>query len=172
MPDTRRLFFALWPMPEQRNQLAAHMAAMVPIPCRPMAPDNLHVTLAFLSSVSAASVSDLLELGSRVNFVGCDITFDRLAIWKQARVLVLTASHLPGELQQLADELQAHLKAARFHTDDRPFRPHVTLARDVRVQASDTATTPFLWTVQNFVLVESISTTQGVRYQVLTTFTT
>ena len=170
MPDTRRLFFALWPTAELRDALVARMAAMTHMPCRPMAPSNLHVTLAFLGSVSNARVADLMALARGIQFTACELAFDRLAVWKQARVLVLTAAQVPEPLQQLVDELQSRLNEAGFSVDARPFRPHVTLARDVKISASDEEILPIVWPARDFVLVESVSTESGVQYKVIATF--
>ena len=170
MPDTRRLFFALWPSTELRDVLAARMAAMMHMPCRPMAPSNLHVTLAFLGSVATARVAELITLARDIQFNACELVFDHLAIWKQARVLVLTASRMPEPLQQLADVLQLRSNQTGFPMDARTFRPHVTLARDVRIHASDAAIAPIVWPAHDFVLVESVSTESGVQYKVMDTF--
>lgn len=170
MSDTLRLFFALWPGAELRDVLATCMTEVTHFPCRPMLPGNLHVTLAFLGSVPASRVAELVTLIQPLKFTQCDLIFDRVCIWEQARVLVLTASKVPESLQRLVTTLQTRLLEARLHVDARPYRPHVTLARDVRQPASDQATTPVIWSASDFVLVESIATEQGVQYQVLATF--
>lgn len=169
MPDTRRLFFALWPTAELRERVAARMTAMTHIPCRVMTPGNLHVTLAFLGAVPATRLPDLVALGRRLQFTPCEISFDRLAIWKKARVLVLTASQVPDPLQLFAAQLRTELSETGLHVDDRPFRPHVTLARDVGAPPCDVATAPLVWPARDFVLVESVATENGVQYRPLTT---
>lgn len=171
MIPTRRLFFALWPGETLRTQIAVRTAAAIEhTPGRAMMPGNLHVTLAFIGSVSAQRLPVLIELGDRLRLSPCELVFDRLAIWKQARVMVLTASTVPQPLLQLVTELQIQLNAAGFRLDQRRYCPHVTLAREVRAAERSDCTAPVIWPASNFVLVESLSTAAGVQYQVLATF--
>ena len=50
--------------------------------------------------------------------------------------------------------------------DERPYRPHVTLARKVRAAYEEVEFEPISWDVREFGLVESTSTVEGVKYQV------
>ena len=50
--------------------------------------------------------------------------------------------------------------------EKRPYRPHVTVARKAKLPLS-TDIEAIDWSATEFVLVESISTAQGVRYNVL-----
>jgi RNA 2',3'-cyclic 3'-phosphodiesterase len=170
MSDTRRLFFALWPDDALRFQLSERTGNFISeLACRPVAPDNLHVTLAFVGSVPAQQVATLVGLGHALNLAPCELVFDQWTVWKQAGVLVLTASTTPPALQQLMAELRRCLNAAGYTLDTRPFQPHVTVARKVRAPR-DGQIAPLHWPASNFVLVESLSTTAGVQYRVLATF--
>src|SRR5882757_5148831 len=87
-PLTRRLFFALWPSDDLRAALVAHTSeAVQAFRCRPTFANNLHVTLAFLGAVPTARVNELMEIGRSLSVSGCELNFDRLVVWKQARVL-------------------------------------------------------------------------------------
>ncbi len=171
MTDTRRLFFALWPDDNLRSEITARTAATIGrFPGRSMAPGNLHITLAFVGSVPVERLASLMELGQRVQFNPCTLVFDRLVVWRQARVLALAATSLPEQLLLFVGQLQAQLTRQGLRVDDRPYRPHITLGRDVRGGDSSEATTPLIWTARDFVLVESVSTPGGVQYQVLERF--
>ncbi len=169
-----RLFFALWPDDELRAQLVARTAHALTQQPRVMQPENLHVTLAFIGAVPAAQLQAVIAIGNSVVFTGGELVFEQLTIWQPAHVLVLKAVQVPQALQQLVSALQQRLTAAGFQLDQRQYQPHVTLARDVRVTASEksseTTIEPLHWHARQFVLVESIRHEQGVRYQVLATY--
>ena len=169
--ETSRVFFALWPSEQLRMELAARMVDWIgDKPCRVMTQANLHVTLAFIGSIPAARLGGLVRIAQAMPTIACKLEFDRLAIWRPARVLVLSASHTPTALLQWVQEFQARLTQADFAVDTRPYRPHVTLARDVRVAAMEEMTPKLQWQVHDFALVESVSSPGGVHYQVLNTF--
>ncbi len=171
MSGTHRLFFALWPTESLRAQLIGRRANLISdLPCHPVTPDNLHVTLAFIGSVPAHHLPALIDVGRGVTLTPCELVFDQWAVWKQAGVLVLAASTTPPALQQFVTGLHFCLTAAGFKLDTRPYQPHVTLARKVRT-LREGQIVPLHWLVRDFVLVESLSTTAGVQYRVLATFT-
>jgi RNA 2',3'-cyclic 3'-phosphodiesterase len=168
--DSLRLFFALWPDETLRAQLAQRMAALPVQHLRLMNPLNLHVTLAFLGSTSSARLPDLSATAAALSFEPCTLLFDQLTVWRRARVLVLSASQVPPALLAFTAELQARLRAEGFALDNKPFRPHVTLARDVHQPDSETPVAPLHWPANDFVLVQSVPAAAGVRYEVLARF--
>ncbi|MGE0115750.1 MAG: RNA 2',3'-cyclic phosphodiesterase [Steroidobacteraceae bacterium] len=171
MPETHRLFFALWPAEALRKQIAAQTApAVAQVASRPVPAHHLHVTLVFLGNVPAAYMPTLIELGRTIRFPGCELTFDRFAVWQPAQVLVLKASAMPEPLLQLVDTLQQRLRQAGFGIEDRSYCAHVTLARKVREVVSDMPTANIHWSAPDFVLAESMHGPDGVQYQVLETF--
>lgn len=174
MSDTRRLFFALWPTAGLRSRLAGYAHELVAgRQCRLVPPGNLHVTLAFIGTVPASETATLIRIGRGLALTACELVFDGWAIWRQAGVLVLTASSVPQQLQTLAAALHDQATAAGFKLDSRPYRPHVTLARKVPGPAGaekSAVIAPLAWPVRDFVLVESLSTAAGVQYKVLATF--
>lgn len=170
MAKTHRIFFALWPTAMLRDQLVARRETFnLDLSSQPVMPANLHVTLAFVGSVSEQQLPILIELGHKLKLSACELVFDRVAVWKQARVLVLEAPIVPPQLQDLVDELHRQLHAAGFKAEVHPYRPHVTLARNVRAACNESVS-PLIWPAQDFVLVESLSTTDGVQYRLLATF--
>ena len=170
-PLTRRLFFALWPSDDLRAALVAHTSeAVQAFRCRPTFANNLHVTLAFLGAVPTARVNELMEIGRSLSVSGCELNFDRLVVWKQARVLALLVSKIPDSLDGFVLELQARLLDAGFHPDNKPYRVHVTLARDVRAGAREEEVATLTWLVSDFVLVESLQSAGGAHYEVIARF--
>ena len=70
----------------------------------------------------------------------------------------------------LANTLKTHLGLAGFTPDLKPFRPHVSLARNVLRAARLTQMKPVEWVFTDFVLVESRTLPQGAAYTVLSRF--
>lgn len=130
-----RLFVALDPPPSLTAALAESLAE-----ARPLAPDarwsqaeKLHLTLAFLGHLPADRVEPIRAALARAAarhgppaiHLGGAGTFGRGA---RARVLWLGVDG--GEaLQELQAAVAAGLEAAIGYHEDRPYRPHLTLAR-------------------------------------------
>lgn len=170
--STQRLFFALWPSKTLRQTITAHSQDWLQsLPCRSVAPADYHITLAFLGVVPRSRVDALTELGHSLPLAPCRVELDQLTIWHRARVLVLTASHVPELLLTFVDVLQAKLRALGFVKEERPYRPHITLARDARGKALEQTVTPLTWDVAGYVLVESVApNAAGERYKVIERF--
>jgi 2'-5' RNA ligase len=163
---SRRLFFAFWPDERLRGALETARSRLFPLSGRPVAVAGLHVTAAFLGAVSQARLGTLLALGGPV--APLTITFDRVEHWPKPRVLVAATTHLPQDLAQLVDRLWQRLDRLGFARETRPFRPHVTLARDVRSVRDDLPWKPLAWPVNRLDLIESVPTPDGVSYQRVT----
>jgi 2'-5' RNA ligase len=159
---TRRLFFAFWPDEPLRQALESARNRLFPLSGRPVPVAGLHVTAAFLGAVSEARLGALLALRGPVPPL--TITFDRLEYWPRPRVLVAATTHLPNNLRQLVDGLWQRLDRLGLAREPRPFRPHVTLARDVRSVRDNLPWAPLAWPVDRLELVESVPTPDGVVY--------
>ncbi|MDH5255099.1 MAG: RNA 2',3'-cyclic phosphodiesterase [Gammaproteobacteria bacterium] len=160
---TRRLFFAFWPDERIREALEAARNRIFPLSGRPVALAGLHVTAAFLGAVSEARLPALLALCGPVPRL--TITFDRLEHWPKPRVLVAATTHLPDDLRDLVDGLWLRLDRLGFARETRPFRPHVTLARDVRSVRAGLRWDPLPWPVDRLALIESVPAPDGVIYR-------
>lgn len=103
-------------------------------------PANYHVTVAFLGSVSGALIPALSALGQRVAAGAARgaLALSALEWWpdgRRPRLLVATAE--AGPLLALQAALLEGLRALAVTVDERPLRPHVTLAR-LRARAEPT----------------------------------
>jgi 2'-5' RNA ligase len=128
-----RLFVAL-DLPERvRGALAAAGAAAAPAVWRPVAPDALHVTLAFLGSRPAADVGliePLLAAEAGTPAPRLAVRGALLLPPRRARVLTVALDDPEGTLAALQARMSAGLAAAGVYTPEaRPFRAHVTIAR-------------------------------------------
>ena len=150
---TRRLFCALWPNDTERAALAAAAHRLFPLSGRPVATADLHVTLAFIGSVAEARVGSFLELRRSVSPVA--MSLDALEHWPKSRVLVATARNVPDALRATVDTLWRRLDRLGVPREPRPFRPHVTLARDVQRWRASGPWQPVTWMAREIVVVES-----------------
>jgi 2'-5' RNA ligase len=167
-PRTRRLFFALWPDDETRERIShATRKAVRGSGGRPIPAENLHTTVAFLGSVTEERLAEVMALGEGSGSVPFEMTLDRVEHWAKPMVLCAGCRSAPPEAMQLADEVRIRLGRAGFAPDLKPFRPHVTLARKVIKPHALGAIHPVTWQVGELALVESDTTPDGSRYQVL-----
>jgi 2'-5' RNA ligase len=165
---TRRLFFALWPDGVTRDALVhACRKAVRGSGGRPVSPENLHVTVAFLGSVTADRLADVRAAAAGLGVSAFELCFDHVGFWPRPQVLVALAATPPPEAAQLASRLWARLAPLGIPPDLRSFQPHVTLGRKVRKPAADLALRPVRWPVSDLALVESVTDPAGARYLVL-----
>jgi RNA 2',3'-cyclic 3'-phosphodiesterase len=166
-PASLRLFLALWPAPALLDELLAHSDAWSwPERARRTRPERLHVTLHFLGNVPAGHLP-ALRSGLAAKWTGCDLALDRATVWPGG-IAVLEASELPPELARLHAALADRLRELEVPVEDRPYRPHVTLARKAH-GAKAPAFAPLHWTAgPQYALVRSVG--GGGGYETLQCF--
>jgi len=127
---------AVWPSPAAVNEVGAAVAgvqnlanALVP-GLRWTTPERWHLTLAFLGEVDDVRRADLEARLARsagrhasmtLRFAGSGRFGDRVLFAKVAGDV--------AHVRRLADSVVAAARRARIDVDERPFRPHLTLAR-------------------------------------------
>ena len=162
----KRLFFALWPSDETRKQITRISQSIKTSGLKKVKQDNLHVTLVFLGNVDAETE---ILIRQRVNDVSVQpfvLDFDQLDYWRKPRILCLSTQQVHSQLLILVDTLKRKVEQCGLKTDERPYKPHITLARKAH-KIIDIDALSIKWPVQAFCLVESCSTPDGVHYQVL-----
>ena len=165
---TDRLFFALWPDDSLRGLLTTRLPPLLAgIHGKPQRPDQWHVTLEFLGAVPVDRRPAVRAAADATRGEPVTVVFDLLDHWRRPQVYCLAASAMPGPLARLVSELRAGLFAAGFVPDSRDYRPHVTLARKVRVAPVASLPEPIAWTADRFALVRSLSDPAGSRYEPL-----
>ncbi|HGB9643160.1 TPA: RNA 2',3'-cyclic phosphodiesterase [Escherichia coli] len=165
MSEPQRLFFAIDLPAEIREQIIRWRATHFPPEAgRPVAADNLHLTLAFLGEVSAEKEKALSLLAGRIRQPGFTLTLDDAGQWLRSRVVWLGMRQPPRGLIQLANMLRSQAARSGCFQSNRPFHPHITLLRD----ASEAVTIPppgFNWsTVTEFTLYASSFARGRTRY--------
>lgn len=165
---SRRLFFALWLSDQFRAELeVATLAVARESGGRLIPPRNFHVTLIFLGEIPNASFSDLQQAAAGLaDSPAFALDFDAIESWGR-KVLCLTTSTPPAAAIHLADRLRASLNATLKQLDDRPYRPHITLARDLPRGLRPQKIKTLRQQVNDFVLVESVRDPDGSHYSVL-----
>jgi 2'-5' RNA ligase len=164
-PAGRRLFFALWPDEAQCRALAAAFgAAVAQAGGRAVPPVSLHLTLEFLGSVPDSELAALTSLGAGLALPDATVVFDRLDWWRRPALLVAAPSSVAPELLAAQARLREALRSRGFRVDTRPFKPHVTLAREVVAAPLAAPATGVTWRGLPLTLVESVATPGGSRY--------
>ncbi len=166
MPPTSRLFFALWPDDETRQDLSRLNQSIPAKEFKWVQPHNLHVTLVFLGHVDAETESLLKQSVDGIAAQSFELAFDCLSYWSKPGILCLTCLQVEQEALMLASALEAAVASCGLRTDTRPYTPHITLARHARY-LPDLKIEPITWRADAFCLVESCSEPDGVRYKVI-----
>jgi len=164
-----RLFFALWPDEALRQQLRQRCKPLLDLPGgRPVATENLHITLAFLGRVDARQRTCVEVMADAIHCPAFSLQLDRVGFWPRPRVLWLAPTSMPEALLTLAADLHHGAEACGLTLDARPYQAHVTIKRKVReAPPEDMPIEPIRWLVREFVLVRSSSAPQGVIYEPL-----
>jgi 2'-5' RNA ligase len=169
----RRIFFALWPEDEATGHLAALAHSLAAGGGRTIRPPSLHLTLAFVGSVTSSQVIELEQIAATVRATAFDLSLDRLGFWPQRGILWAGCRQAPAPLRRLAGTLATGLRAAGFASDPRSGSaqvPHITLARGVRCASLPRLGTPVRWRVDEFAMVESHLHPSTASYRTLARF--
>lgn len=162
-----RLFTAIWPSPEVNEALhRVQRACNWPAAARTTRAERLHLTLHFIGNVDA---SRLEELGTAlaVPYEPFEMSFDRFEVWRGG-IAALVASRPPAGLLALHARLAAALRDAGLPVEERPYRPHVTLARQARGALGPPAMEPIVWqATEGYALVRTMP---GGAYESLARF--
>jgi len=153
-----RLFIALWPDKPVREAMhrwpspasdhgpGDDSARLTPI-------GQLHLTLHFIGNVPMHRLPELRG-GLGVTLRPFELHFHRLERWRGG-LIVAPVDEAPRELLALQARLGDALRTLQLPVDDRPFTPHVTVARRHRGTGSQWPVPPLRWAVQHYALVES-----------------
>jgi len=166
-PNTLRLFFALWPDDATRDALNRtgkwlhqHWGG------RRMRADTLHITLAFLGSTPIDRLEQLVDCANSVHTEPFELVLDQAGFWRHNRIGWLGASETPAPHLELVGALNAALQAAGFPVDARPHVPHITLLRK-SPGGGVPPCLPVRWPIGDFVLVKSVTESNGAQYEVI-----
>jgi len=150
-----RLFLAHWPDEGTRAALVERQNRWAwPAGARPTRPERLHLTLHFLGAVPRERLDGLRCAVSAVEVPAVDWCLDGQAVWPNG-VAVVTASAVPPAAQRLHAALAAAVAGQGLRLEDRPWRPHVSLARRARGAGLPPRDEPLAWRADAVVLAWS-----------------
>lgn len=176
-----RLFVAIALVDEARAEVGAVVARLRPREenLRWTAPESWHITLQFLGNAGSEQLRCLTARLSEVRSAAPRIQLTAPGIFGGAGVLHVGVVLTP-ELAVLQQKVVAATGQCGFAAEERPFHPHITLARakgpgrarNMAVLGSQlesaSAFTPF--TAGEFLLYESFTEPRGARYEVRACF--
>ena len=141
--SARRIFVAVLPDDATRAELVRKQGLLLPhlAKARPTAPDNLHLTLAFLGMLEEGQVVSALEAmreaAEASSVPALDLPLAGLGSFGRDGRAILWQGLAAGPGLDALFDLQARLERALrgrgLSLEERPYRPHITLARGVRL---------------------------------------
>ncbi len=163
-----RLFFALWPGDSVRRQLIQRFKRVRGIQDqgRLISPDNLHMTLHFLGNIELDRIHCFIRQARSVTVNPFDLYINYAGYFKKPRVVWFGCENIPAQLTQLHQDLKKVLLNCGYHSEQRKYNPHVTMARKIPNAVTEQFIEPVKWKVDEFVLVKSITHSSTVQYLV------
>lgn len=173
-----RAFVAI-PLPDGITDTLAMVAGGLGVG-RPVPPENMHVTLAFLEDLPAGTLVELGGQLSEIDMSSFGMRITGLDVFGGRKPRLLIAGVEPSApLNKLRNKVRAAARSAGIALPRARFRPHVTLARFPReITRSETnrigaflasegviAAAPF--NVRQFTLYRSRLEPDGARYESL-----
>lgn len=166
-PKDIRLFFALWPDESIRSQIDCYLNNLPDEPGRLVPRYNWHMTLHFIGNTTFGDKNCLDSQARKVGAKPFELTLDHTGFFKRPKVFWLGCSHVPDVLIELQKNLGKEISCCDYQPETRYYFPHVTVARKVMQPPELSQMAAIHWQVDRFVLIESVSESGGVRYQVL-----
>jgi len=164
-----RLFFAIWPGEEAARSLADASLALAGLAGgKPVPRGKIHLTLVFLGSISPDETREAARIGAAVRSPRFGLALDHVGSFRRARVAWAGPSEVPAPLASLQSGLEGALRGAGLRLDERPFAPHVTLARKIERDVPRAPLAQVEWRVDELTLARSETGTG--RYTVLETW--
>lgn len=162
-----RLFFALWPDEETRTQIDNVSRQFKNENIKPVKKSNLHITLEYLGEVSDEDQEALIEKINKLQHEPFDLELTRVGWWRKPQILWIGTTHIPMELIRLVKSIRKCVRKQGLKTDQREYKPHVTIARKVKQVVIPNKALHIPWHVDSFVLVVSNTSESGSEYQIL-----
>ena len=164
-----RLFFALWPDEDAARSLASLCESVAArIEGKPVPRDRIHLTVAFLGELAPERAEEAMRAAESTRSSGFELVLDQVGSFRAARVAWAGCDHAPAGLKTLQLRLAKALRSRDFALEERPFAPHVTLARKITRTLAREPMPPIPWQVREYTLVRSEPGTG--RYTVIKTW--
>ena len=135
MSEQIRSFIAFDMQSEQvLSRLAAAQKLLVEtgVDLKPVAPQNIHITLRFLGDISPSMVEKVYDAIKNVKFTPFTIQLQGLGVFPSLnypRVVWAGMTQGAEELKNIFTQLEPQIRALGFAADAYGFSPHLTIAR-------------------------------------------
>lgn len=135
---------------------------------------NYHVTLAFLGDIDEAAASAAIAALDEAcaGIPPVELRASELGTFGRGREVTLWLGFAAASgLADLAERVRGHLAARSLPFDEKPFRPHITLARRARIPRSELPQLAFPQPVRaaRVTLFRSFLASDGATYKPLYT---
>jgi 2'-5' RNA ligase len=167
-----RLFLGL-PIPPELAQALSRLTRAIELPKgRCTASENLHLTLVFLGEVAEPTLPPIQQELSELHFAPFPLKLSSLRTFPPAGVLYAGVEPT-RPLLHLQAKVAASMARCGFAPEDRPYHPHITLARfhgPLRLNKSHQALPPSLqrsFHADTVNLYRSNLTPAGSHYEIL-----
>ena len=131
-----------------------------------MRADTLHLTLAFLGRTPVDQLDALIAYVDAIKAHTFELTLDQPGYWQHNRIGWLGPSLLPPQLGELVSALNVAIQQSGIAFDARSHVPHVTLLRK-SIGSEVPGCVPVIWPIRDFVLVKSVTESDGAHYEVI-----
>ena len=168
--SSRRLFLACWPdqtLQELLDSLAQRLQKKHG--GRKTARENIHLTLIFLGQVQQHREQQLRKQLRTLDVKQFDLELDEAGAFTHCRINWVGPRIIPKGLKDLHQALKHISHDLGFHTEERPYKPHVSLLRKAKTKPEQ-AIEPIPWKVDRYCLIESKLKDNGVQYEILEEF--
>jgi 2'-5' RNA ligase len=184
LPETARVFFALWPDSTLQASLAKEaMCLHERLGGRRTRTETIHLTLLFVGAYPRAGLPELIAAARRLRVPDFELVFDEADCWRHNRIAFLGARESPQSLLDLVAGLEGVARGLGIAFDRRPYKPHITLLRHARCTQKSPAEgrayveriqipapAPQHWRAGAFTLMESRLDPSGASYTMLERF--
>ena len=100
-------------------------------------PENLHLTLAFLGEAPEERIPEIKAVLDSLTVPEMTLRFSKVGCFRRDAELWWIGAEENKALSALQRQLIAGLKASGFDPDDKRFKPHITLAREMHIGTVD-----------------------------------
>jgi RNA 2',3'-cyclic 3'-phosphodiesterase len=135
---------------------------------------NMHITLSFLGQVHEARRDVIEQALAAIRAPRMQLELNGIGTFERAGVVFADVKHTP-ELLAIAEHVIATMETCGSPREDRPYSPHVTLARSrdrLRIRSGTGHDPAFhqAFEATEFHLCQSLTLPGGAQYQVLRSF--
>ena len=137
--------------------------------------ESWHITLQFLGSTTAQQFECVVARLRALHHIPIHIQIGAIGTFARAGVLFVDV-HVTPQLLALQQSVTATTANCGFTPEDRPYHPHITLARrkgrggdkQFRNLQLQTSPSPHFssFTAESFVIYESVPSPEGSRYEI------